>query len=195
MFNKSLAFGTVFAGSNIRHYAMHNAPCPDAFPYATAVPGTLKPLHVYHLDMHDSIDMLSSVKAYCNSIASFCNLREVAFEVRQAAVDAANARSAEYQRAGVPLPAFEVSFQGKLATAETAAAEGDKAEEEADNTAEEAEDEEDIEEEDDVAEDEAEDGNADEVEDIKAMGALASPVSRNGNRANNAGNACSSSRT
>jgi hypothetical protein len=171
---------------------MHIAPCPEAFPYATAAPGTPKPLREYHLVMLDGIDMLSSVKAYCNGIASFCNLRKVAFKVRQAAVAAANARSAEYQRAGVPLPAFEVSFQGKLAAAETAAAEGDQAEEEAEDAAEEAVDEEDVEKEDDVGEDEAEDGNADETEDIEAMGALACPVSGNGNQANNAVNARSS---
>jgi hypothetical protein len=202
MFNKSLAFETIFAGGNVRHYTMHITLRPDAFLYATTAPGKPKPLREYHLVILDGIDMLSSVKAYCNcnGIASFCNLRKVAFEVRQAAVAAANARSAMYQRAGVPLPAFEVSFQGKPAAAETAAAEtataeGDQADKEAGDAAEEAEDEEDVEVEDDVGEDEAKNRNADETEDIETLGALASPVSGNSNRANNADNACLSSCT
>jgi hypothetical protein len=72
------------------------------------------PPREYHLVHVGSADTLNSVDTCCAGIATFSNLHDLAYEVRQAAIAAANARFAAYHYASAPLPAVKVSQQGSV---------------------------------------------------------------------------------
>jgi hypothetical protein len=123
MYKKLLSFGTVFTYGFICHYSMHIVPCPEELAYAAAKPDTPRPLHKYHLTLLHRLDMTYSIQFYSTSIATFCNLRDMALEVRSTASDEVNARLAGYHTR-VPLPAVVVSQQGVAGDVEEVAWEG-----------------------------------------------------------------------
>jgi hypothetical protein len=85
------------------------ARCPEGKAYVEAHKTTPRPLVTYHLTQLRSYALASTVEDFCAGVVAFRNLRDLALEVRNEAIETANARAAaagDASRSSAPLPAI-----------------------------------------------------------------------------------------
>jgi hypothetical protein len=108
-FGRALAFGATFVEGTLSIYCMHVQLCAPGEAYDAATDDTPRPLRVYHMVKLDSFDMTVSAENYYAGIAAICNVRELARDIRVAAISSAKARVANLL---APLPPYQPSQQG-----------------------------------------------------------------------------------
>jgi hypothetical protein len=125
-YGRCLAFGATYTEGILRLYAMHVHLCRPGQAYVAATADTPGPLREYHLVLLDSFDLMVTPERYYKGLAALRNLRELARQVRNDAIDAANARLAAPGSEAAFLP-YKPSQQGDdapPAAATSAAASG-----------------------------------------------------------------------
>jgi hypothetical protein len=124
VYGKTLAFGAAFTVNILTLYTMHMSPCPPAHPYFSSSSETPRPLVEYHLSKLLEIVLTSSPEAYCTGVAAVLNLRELAYERRQEAIQGAHALMEARQQRPMPPPlTFVLLQQGDKPKAEASTTE------------------------------------------------------------------------
>ncbi len=111
LYGETLAFGAVVTVNVLTLYAMHMLPCPPDYPYFASSPQTPRPLVEYHLSKLLEVVLTKSIEDYCEGIAAVRNLRLLARERREAAIESVRVHMVAWQRRPMPPPLKFVLLQ------------------------------------------------------------------------------------